>query len=158
MIFRPCRDEEAIKPRSASFLPLTDFSFAGAFVARWVGPGGSGSGATLMERATWTNPAWNQAARTDKPSQIYDSPPLLSHSKASHQSFWIYRINTFCHLCLALLPAPHSHPSFECPFIFYLSICYLFFPPSLDKLASCSSRQGGCRCPRNAELHLKSNM
>lgn len=83
--------------------PVTDFSFGGAFVARWAGFGG-GSSTTLIERATWTNPAWNQAATTDKPSEIYDSPPLFSHTEASLWSFWIYRVNTFfCHLWLARL-------------------------------------------------------
>lgn len=85
--------------------PPTHFSFGRAFLARWAG-GSGGSRRRLMERATWTNPVWNQAAKTARPSQIYDSPPLFSHTEAPLWSFWMYWTLsiTFCHLYLPLLP------------------------------------------------------
>lgn len=145
MIFRPCRDEEAIKPWSASSLPRRISFFTGAFVARWVGFDSGGSGATLMERATWTNPVWNHAAGTDKPTGIYDSIPLLSHTEASHCSFWIYRMNKFCHLCLAFVRLPSLLNSLILLFIVHLSsfipLFGIFSPPSPGNPTSCSSRR-----------------
>lgn len=133
MLLRPChsvcerawKDEETIKTMKCFFsFPPTHFSFGWAFLAHWGGGGGSGgSRRRLMERATWTNPVWNQGARTARPSQIYDPPPLFSHTEAPLWSFWMYRTLsvTFCHLCLPLLPLPFlSHfpiPLFLCPSI-----------------------------------------
>lgn len=157
MIFRPCRDEEAIKPRSASFLPPEGFLFRRSFccslsrVRRW-----------LMERATWTNPAWNHAAGTDKPREIYDPLPLLSHTEASHRSFWIRRTNTFCHLYPAFLPLPsllnipilllNVHLSSSIPLF---GISSPLHPQTTWPAAHPDSVYSH---PRNAESHLKSNM
>lgn len=107
--------------------PLTHFSFGWAFLEYWAG----GSRRRLMERATWTNPVWNQAARTARPSQIYDPPPLFSHTEAPLWSFWMYwsLSITFCHLCLPLLPLPPC-PTFT--FLFLMSIYLLSFSVSLS--------------------------
>lgn len=141
MLLRPChsvcerawKDEETIKTMKCFFsFPPTHFSFGWAFLAHWGGGGGSGgSRRRLMERATWTNPVWNQGARTARPSQIYDPPPLFSHTEAPLWSFWMYRTLsvTFCHLCLPLLPLPFlSH--FPLPLFLYLGISFLSFTPS----------------------------
>lgn len=147
-----------------SFAP-THFSFSRAFWAHWAG-GNSGGRSGLMERATWTNPVWNQAAR---PSQIYDSPTLCSHTEAPLLSFWMHWTLsiTFCHLCLSLLPLPCiSHISIPLflmstylpPLsISHSSISFSLYPFLLlpDILASCSSRQCVYSCLCNAELQFK---
>lgn len=109
--------------------PPTHFSFGRAFLAHWAG-GSGGSRRRLMERATWTNPVWNQAAKTARPSQIYDSPPLFSHTEAPLWSFWMYWTLsiTFCHLYLPLLPLPFlSHFPISLFFYVHLSFPFLFF-------------------------------
>lgn len=110
--------------------PSTHFSFDRAFFARWAGR--SGARRRLMERATWTNPMRNQAARMTRPSQIYGPQPFFSHSEAPLWSFWMYYSQsfTFCHLCLPLLPLPFL---FHIPnSLFFLNACrlslsFLFF-------------------------------
>lgn len=66
--------------------------------------------------------------RAARSSQIYDSPPLFSHTEAPLWSFWMYWTLsvTFCHLCLpSPFPVPHSHSSFF--FVTYLSSPFLYF-------------------------------
>lgn len=115
--------------------PPTHFSFGWAFLAYWAG---GGSRRRLMERATWTNPVWNQAARTARPSQIYDPPSLFSHTEAPLWSFWMYWTLsiTFCHLCLPLLPLPflsHLHIFISHVHLSPVLLCFsiLVSPPPL---------------------------
>lgn len=140
--------------------PSTHFSFDRAFFARWAGR--SGARRRLMERATWTNPMRNQAARMTRPSQIYGPQPFFSHSEAPLWSFWMYYSQsfTFCHLCLPLLPLPflfhipNSLFFFKClsfifvvPLFLNLGIFHRPFPFLPDILASCSLRQGVYNSP-----------
>lgn len=113
--------------------PLTHFSFGGAFLAHWAG--GSGSNRRrLMERATWTNPVWNQAARTARtarPSQIYDSHPTfptqrpLSGASGCVGPCLLLFVTSVCLSFLSRFPISLF---FLCPSIFSLPLFLYLLP------------------------------
>lgn len=137
-----------------SFL-LTHFSFIGAFLAN----GAGGSRRRLMERATWTNAAWKQAAGTARfitpyPSKSIQRPLSGAPGCIVPLSLTLWY---FCPLLLRLPFLPHS------PTCIFISIYLFSFPIPIafsrllflpDILASCSSRQGvySCRCEAESQL------
>lgn len=148
----------------SSFL-WTHFSFGGAFVAHGAGSGVSGR-RRLMERATWTNPVWNSAVRTTRPSQIYDPPPYFPTQRPLSGAPGCIGP---CLLFVTSLQLTFlSFSGFTLPLLFFMSIhlfrlSFLYLgisfsispPPSLpDILTSCSSRQGVNSCLCKTELQL----
>lgn len=128
MIFRPCRDEEAIKPWSVSFLPLDGFLFWRSFCCmlgriqrrqRCDADGEGHLNKPSVEPGTrdrpvqsnlWLSslvfPHWGHSSELlDLPNEHFLSP--LSGSPFSP------------------FPAPHFPPLFKYPFsFFHFSICY----------------------------------
>lgn len=113
--------------------PPTHFSFDGAFLAHWAGGGGGGGGSRrrLMERATWTNPVWNQDSQAQP--DLWLSTPLFPHRGPSLELLDVldpvyYFLSPLSTSLPSPFPVPHSHSSFLCPSIFSLdfSIWYLF--------------------------------
>lgn len=163
MIFRPCRDEEAIKPRSASFLPPEGFLFRRRFCCSLSRPRRRRHRRNADGEGHLNKPSVKPCSR-DRQAQwnLWPSSPAFPHWGLSSQLLDLPNERVLSPLSSfpsSPFPAQHSHPSSEHPFIFFQSsIWYLFSPPSPDNLASCSSRQSVYSRPRNAESHLKSNM
>lgn len=162
-----CRDKEAIKTVKCFFpFPPTHFSFDGAFLARWAG-GSGGSGRRLMERATWTNPVWNQGSQVQP--DLWLPTLLFPHRGPSQELLDVldpvyYLLSPLSTLSLSCPTFPFFFFFFFLKHIFLLSssislsgISFALKPPPLlpDILASCSSRQGVYSCLCKAELQFK---
>lgn len=108
--------------------PPTHFSFGWAFLAYWAG---GGSRRRLMERATWTNPVWNQAARTARPARFMTlHPSFPTQRPLSGASGCIgpcpLLFVTSVYLCFLSLSCPTY------TFLFLMSIYLLSFSVSLS--------------------------
>lgn len=146
--------------------PPTHFSFDGAFLAHWAGGGSSSRRRRLMERATWTNPVWNQDSQAQP--DLWLSTPLFPHRGPSLELLDVlgpvyYFLSPLSTPLPSPFPVPHSHSSFFMSiyllpsFISLSGISFSLYPPPLlpDILASCSSRQGVYSCLCKAELQFK---
>lgn len=146
MIFRPCRDEEAIKPRSASFLPPEGFLFRRSFCCSLSRARQRRQRCSSDGEGHLNKPSVKPRSR-DRQAQwnLWPSSPAFPHWGLSSQLPDLpngHVLSPLSSFPSSPFPTQHSHPSSECPFIFlHSSIWYLFSPPSPDNLASCSSRQ-----------------
>lgn len=108
--------------KSVVSFPLTHFSLS---AAHWAG--GGGGGRRLMERATWTNPVWNQ----DGPTQpdLWPCTALFPHrgpSRASEYSFSVTSVY-FSFLPYILI---HLFSISSFSFCKLVSLTLLLFPPT----------------------------
>lgn len=160
MIFRPCRDEEAIKPWSASFLPPDGFLFWRSFCCMLSGVRRRRQ--RVADGEGHLNKPSVEPSSRDRPAQsdLWLSSPVFPHWGLSSELLDLPKerfLSPLSGSASSPFPAAHSHPSFKCPFFFlHFSLWYLYFSPSPDNPASCSSSQGVYSHPSNVELHLKS--